>query len=167
MILAGMTAPQLDTTFATKLGAETHFIHGGFKVDAKKPALDAALVKALQLGPGEWFAAGRVELNADVTAYVAFKRSGSASLIVVERAKAKVSEVFIVADFSRLEGAYEKTTSAWLRVKDKKVTLTISVFLRDFEFEDPSVPGTKNITGDTVNGFELRGTKFEMVSATR
>lgn len=167
MILAAMTAPQLDSTFATKLDAETHFIHGGFKVDPKKPALDAALAKELQLGPGEWFPAGRVELSADVTGYVAFKRAGSASLVVVERAKAKVSEVFIVADFSRLESAYEKTTSAWLRVKDKKVSLTISVYLRDFEFEDPSVPGTKNITGETVNGYELRGGKFEFVSSSR
>jgi hypothetical protein len=69
-----------------------------------------------------------------------------------------------LAAFERLEGAYEKTTNSWLQQRKGSWELVTSTFLRDFEFEDPGVSGTKNITGQTSSVHVFKQGKFEFIS---
>jgi hypothetical protein len=163
-----MTPSQLDALFVTQLGADTKFSTvTAAPIEATRAPLAAALVGALQLGEGEWFPVSRVALSKTVTGYVAATRKGTTTLVLVERASQKTTGAYVVADVSRLDGAYEKTTAARLTVTRATAELVISTFTRDFEFEDPAVPGTKNTTGGRTLRYQLKGATFELVAERR
>ncbi|MFT3711247.1 MAG: hypothetical protein QM817_26755 [Archangium sp.] len=156
LITAAGAAMSLDASFPLVLGNDTHF---PLDAKTKQVPLDAATVTLLQLGDGEWSGLARVKLGKELVGYVAAKNSET-RLVVFDSAKKRVTDSQVVAAFSKLEGAYEKGTSSDLVVGAKKITLTVKSFLRDFEFEDPSVPGTKNISGGETRVLVLRGSVF-------
>lgn len=130
------------------------------------PSANTAKGKALEKWPlvdGPWYPQVRVQLSAKHVGYVVFNAAGKVHLVVRTADGAVVQDVLLAA-FERLEGAYEKTTNSWLIKRKGAWELITSTFLRDFEFEDPSVPGTKNVTGTKSSVFAFKNGTFEFVS---
>lgn len=140
---------------ATLMGAELHVYPSLFTAHGKP--LDEK-----QFPGGPWFPGKELKLSNDCTGHVVFDAKQAVQLFVV--CKKVVTQSLPLAGFTRLEGAYEKTTNSWLTQRDGTWELVTSTFLRDFEFEDPSVPGTKNITGQNSTVHVFKQGKFEFVS---
>lgn len=113
---------------------------------------------------GPWFAGISVKLSEDFTGYVVFNTASVLELFVYDRKSKKMSERLPLASFKTLTGAYEKTTNSWLIPRDGTWDVVTSTFLLDFEFEDPSVPGTKNITGQESSVHTFKKGTFEFTS---
>jgi hypothetical protein len=145
----------LDASFPTTLGKETRF-----PIDTtQQRKLDAAVVSTLGLGEGEWFGVAHVGLTKALVGYVVSSPKGELQLLVFDPAKKRVTDTQVVAAISRLEGAYEKTTSAVLTISEKRVVLVITHFLRDFEFD---APGAKNSSGAETRTLVLLDSKFSV-----
>lgn len=146
----------LDASFPLTLGNETHF---PLDAKTKQVRLDAETTTLLQLGDGEWSGVAHVKLGKTLIGYVATKNAET-RLIVFDTDTRRVTDSQVVAAYSKLEGAYEKSTSSQLSIGAKKTVLTVKNFLRDFEFEDPNIPGTKNISGGETRVLVLRASVF-------
>lgn len=151
-----MTMMLIAMILAVEPANELHFFPSAFAVKGEPVQV------ALPNGP--WFLSARLDLSAEHEALVVFDAEGTAHLLVREKKSQKVTDDVLVAGFDKLEGAYEKTTNGWLIRKGKGWELVTSEFLRDFEFEDPDVPGTKNLTGTKSMVRTFKKGKFEYVS---
>jgi hypothetical protein len=146
----------LAMVLSAEPASELHFFPSGFTVKGEPIAVE--------LPNGPWFLSTRVALSGQHEGLVVFDAEGTAHLVVREAKGGNVLDDVLVAGVERLEGAYEKTTNGWLTQKGKSWELITSEFLRDFELEDPDVPGTKNITGTKSIVRAFKNGKFEWVS---
>ena len=151
-----MTMIVLAMVLTAEPASELHFFPSSFTVKGEP--------SAVELPNGPWFLSTRVELSTQHEGLVVFDAKGTAHLVVREKKDGRVTDDVLVAGIERLEGAYEKTTNGWLMKKGKTWELVSSEFLLDFEFEDPDVPGTKNLTGTKSIVRTFKNGKFEFVS---
>lgn len=151
-----MTMIVLAMVLTAEPASELHFFPSSFTVKGEPIAIE--------LPNGPWFLSTRVELSSQHEGLVVFDAEGTAHLVVRETKGGKVTDDVHVSGVERLEGAYEKTTNGWLTKKGKSWELVTSEFLRDFELEDPEVPGTKNVTGTKSIVRSFKNGKFEWVS---
>jgi hypothetical protein len=151
-----MTMIVLAMVLTAAPASELHFFPSGFTV--KGEAVDVALPN------GPWFLSTRVDLSAAHEGLVVCDAEGTAHLVVREKKTRRVTDDVLVAGLERLEHAYERTTNGWLLRKGAGWELVTSEFLLDFELEDPSIPGTQNITGTKSVVRAFKKGKFEFVS---
>ena len=151
-----MTTIVLAMVLSAEPASELHFFPSSFTVKGEPVTVE--------LPNGPWFQSARLELSAQHEGLVLFDAAGTAHLVVREKKGGQVTDDVLVAGVERLEGAYEKTTNGWLNKKGKSWELVTSEFLRDFELEDPNVPGTQNTTGTKSVVRAFKNGKFEWVS---
>jgi hypothetical protein len=151
-----MTMILLAMVLSAEPASELHFFPSSFTVKGDPISVE--------LPNGPWFLSTRLELSAQHEGLVVFDAEGTAQLVVREKKGGKVTDEVLIAGVERLEGAYEKTTNGWLSKKGKGWELVTSEFLRDFELEDPNVPGTQNTTGTKSVVRTFKNGKFEWVS---
>lgn len=105
-----------------------------------------------------------LHLSADCTGSIVFNATHEVQLFVSDRQRKQMTDSRLLAGFKSLSGAYEKTTNSWLLKVDGEWQLVTSTFLLDLEREDPSVPNTKNVTGQNSGVHAFKHCKFEYVS---
>ena len=156
MILA-LALLSIDSLFPLSTQPELHLYSSLYAVPGKQ--LDDKLFPN-----GPWYPGARLPLSADCTGYIVFNAAHELQLFVYDRQRKQMTDSRRLAGFKSLSGAYEKTTNSWLLKVDGEWQLVTSTFLLDFELEDPSVPNTKNVTGQDSSVHIFKQGRFEYLS---